>query len=226
MTTQNLDDNYAKAGYHHRQDWGRRPALLLVDFAEAYFDPQSPLFGAEGCARARTGAIRLLARARELGVPAVFTEVKYAPGGADGGIFYRKAPPLSCFVAGNPLQRFAEGLEPYPDELIVTKQYPSAFFGTSLAPTLTSMGVDTVLLTGVTTSGCVRATCVDAMSHGFITIVVRDGVGDRDDRPHEANLYDMNAKYADVVGLDETLAYLDTIAPPDQGHQNRERSAP
>ena len=121
------------------------------------------------------------------------------PGGADGGVFFRKAPVLSCFVAGNPMQRYAAGLAPREEELVVAKQYPSAFFGTSLAATLTSARVDTLVITGVTTSGCVRATCVDSMSSGFITLVAREGVGDRDPRPHEANLYDMNAKYADVA---------------------------
>jgi maleamate amidohydrolase len=138
--------------------------------------------------------------------------VIYRKGGADGGVFFRKAPVLSCFVAGSPTQRFADGLVPRDDELVVAKQYPSAFFGTSLAATLTANRVDTLLITGLTTSGCVRATCVDSMSHGFITLVVRDAVGDRDARPHEANLYDMNAKYADVVAESDAAAFLRSTA--------------
>jgi maleamate amidohydrolase len=94
---------------------------------------------------------------------------------------------------------------------VISKQYPSAFFGTSLASTLTSLGIDTVLLTGLTTSGCVRATCVDCMSHGFKTIVVREACGDRHAAPHEANLFDMNAKYADVLGEDEVLRYIEGL---------------
>lgn len=105
-----------------------------------------------------------------------------------------------------------EGLTPTKDELVVSKQYPSAFFGTSLASTLTSLGVDNVILTGLTTSGCVRASCVDAMSHGFITTVVRDACGDRHNHPHEANLFDMQAKYADVVSEHEIIAQLGTFA--------------
>jgi maleamate amidohydrolase len=97
---------------------------------------------------------------------------------------------------------------PREGELVVSKQYPSAFFGTSLASTLTAARVDSVILTGLTTSGCVRATCVDAMSHGFRVAVVREACGDRHPAPHEANLFDMNAKYADVVGEEEVLAYL------------------
>ena len=208
MSSETLDQNYAKAGYHARQQWGARPALILIDFARAYFEPDSPLFGAEGCASALTSAKRLLAVARERDMPVVFTEVKYRAGGADGGVFYRKAPPLSCFQEGNPLQPLAEGLEPRDSDILIAKQYPSAFFATSLAATLTAMGVDTVILTGVTTSGCVRASCVDAMSHGFITLVVADAVGDRDIRPHEANLYDMNAKYADVISESEAVDYI------------------
>jgi maleamate amidohydrolase len=114
-------------------------------------------------------------------------------------------------VEGSPYARFADGLEPQDDELVVMKQYPSAFFGTSLASTLTAMGVDSVLLTGLTTSGCVRATCVDAMSHGFTTAVIADACGDRHAAPHEANLFDMNAKYADVVSEADALAYLSSL---------------
>ena len=141
-------------------------------------------------------------------MPVIFTEVKYTKGGADGGVFFKKAPPLSVFERGNPLSELAGGLQPVDGEILITKQYPSAFFGTSLAANLTAMGVDTVLLTGVTTSGCVRASCVDAMSNGFITLVIEDAVGDRADGPHEANLFDMSAKYADVISLKEATDYL------------------
>ena len=203
-----LDANYARAGYHARQVWGRRPALLLVDFARAYYDAASPLYGGDGCARARDRAAEVLAAARAAGIAVVFTEVRYAPGGADGGVFFRKAPPLACFEGDNPLGDLVDGLDRRPGELLVTKQYPSAFFGTSLAATLTAMGIDTVLLTGLTTSGCVRATCVDAMCHGFVTLVVADACGDRAPEPHEANLFDMSAKYADVIDAAEACDWL------------------
>jgi maleamate amidohydrolase len=209
--TESLDENYARAGYHARQEWGKRPALLLVDFARAYFEPDSPLYGGEGCVTARDHAARLLDTARQTGTPVIFTEVRYIKGGADGGVFFKKAPPLKVMEWGSPLGDLVEGLERRPDEIMVTKQYPSAFFGTSLAATLTSMGVDTVLLTGLTTSGCIRATCVDAMSHGFVTLVVSDAVGDRAEGPHEANLFDMSAKYADLVTTSEAADYLQTI---------------
>jgi maleamate amidohydrolase len=203
-----LDSNYARAGYHASQVWGRRPALILIDFAQAYFDPAAPLFGGDGCRTALDSALRLRETARAQGIPVVLTEVRYRKGGADGGVFFRKAPPLSCFVEGEATQAFAAGLTPHDDEYVITKQYPSSFFGTSLAASLTSAGVDTLVLTGLTTSGCVRATCVDSMSHGFITLVAREAVGDRDPRPHEANLYDMSAKYADVVSAQRIEEYF------------------
>jgi maleamate amidohydrolase len=209
---EDLGTNYARAGYHARQQWGMRPALLLVDFARAYYEPDSPLFGGEGCEAARQGAIRLLAAARPLGVPVIFTEVRYAKGGLDGGVFYRKAQPLRVFQQGDPLGDLVEGLDRREGELMVTKQYPSAFFGTALAATLTAMGVDTLLVGGLTTSGCVRASVVDAMCHGFVTLVVRDACGDRAPEPHEANLFDMSAKYADVIDGDEAAAWLESVA--------------
>ncbi len=208
--TEDLGTNYARAGYHAPQVRGTRPAVLLVDFAQAYFDPASPLFGGEGCASARDNAADLLAVARATHTPVIFTEVRYVQGGADGGVFFRKAPPLKVFEKGNPLGDITPTLAPREGEIVITKQYPSAFFGTSLAATLTAMRVDCVLLTGLTTSGCVRATCVDAMSHGFVTLVVSDACGDRADAPHQANLFDMSAKYADLVTTSEAAAYLTT----------------
>lgn len=206
--TETLIKNYARAGYHAQQSWGHKPALILVDFARAYFETASPLYGGEGCVVARDNAVRLLARARQTGTPVIFTEVRYLPGGRDGGVFFRKATPLKVLEWGNPMGDLVEEMDRRPDEVMVTKQYPSAFFGTSLAATLTAMGVDTVLITGLTTSGCVRATCVDAMSHGFVTLIVSDAVGDRAAEPHRANLFDMSAKYADLVTTAEADDYL------------------
>lgn len=208
--TETLDQNYARAGYHTRQVWGQRPALLLVDFAQAYFDPASPLYGGEGCKAALTHAKILLNQARASKTPVIFTEVRYSKGGADGGVFFRKAPPLKVLEWGNPLGDLTPDLARNPAEIMVTKQYPSAFFGTSLAATLTSMRVDTVLLSGLTTSGCVRATCVDAMSNGFVTLVVGDACGDRADGPHQSNLFDMSAKYADLITTTEAATYLNS----------------
>ena len=209
--SESLDTNYARAGYHSEQTWGARSALILIDFAQAYFDVTQPLFGGEGCQTALDNAIKLAPAARAAGVPVIFTEVLYRPGGSDGGAFFHKAgAALSCFEAGRDSQRLANGLTIEPDEIMVSKQYPSAFFGTSLASTLHWMRIDTVFLAGVTTSGCVRATCVDCMSHGFITVVIKDAVGDRAAAPHEANLYDMSAKYADLCTTEEAVAWFES----------------
>ena len=208
---ENLDQNYEKAGYHARQSWGKRPAVVLVDFAKAYFDPASPLYGGEGCQIALDNSAILADAARAAGVPVIFTEVKYQPGGSDGGAFYAKVPALSCFDAGAETQKLMPPLEIKENDILISKQYPSGFFGTSLASTLHFMNIDTLLLCGVTTSGCVRATCIDSISHGFVTLVVEDGVGDRADEPHQANLFDMSAKYADLVTTKGAINYFDSL---------------
>jgi len=203
--TQDLSANYKKA-YDNRLGFGESPALLLVDFVQAYFDESCALYaGVEG---ALASALRIRENARAAGIPVIYTNVVYYEEGRDGGVFYRKAPVLKNFLVGNPMGDWPAGLQPADDELVITKQYPSAFFDTSLAATLNGMGVDTLIITGVTTSGCIRATCVDAMSNGFIPIVVADACGDRHEVPHDANLFDMNAKYADVVSESETIDYL------------------
>lgn len=209
---QDLDDNYAKAGYHAQQSWGRNPALLLIDFAKAYVDSASPLYGGDGCRRALEQAVKLADGARSAGVPVVFTEVKYAPGGADGGAFYAKVPALACFEADRDTSMLAPPLAVGPDDIVVQKQYPSGFFGTSLDATLRWLKVDTLLLAGLTTSGCVRATCIDSISYGFVTLLVEDAVGDRAPEPHKANLYDMSAKYADLLSTEAAIDYMKTTS--------------
>lgn len=200
-----LTANYAKA-YNVRVGFGLRPALILIDFCEAYFDPECDLFADVDDVLA--SALRIREAARAAAIPVILTNVVYHPTGINGGRFFEKAAPLKNFIQGSPMGAWPKGLVPHADELVISKQYPSAFFATSLASTLTAMGVDSVLLTGLTTSGCVRASCVDAMSHGFRTAVVADACGDRHPAPHDANLFDMNAKYADVVSEAETLEFL------------------
>jgi maleamate amidohydrolase len=199
-------DDYRRAGFGGRLEPGERPALLVVDFVKAYLDRASPLYaGVESVLRS---AARVLEAARAGGVPVVFTTVRYQAGGADGGLFYRKVPALEVFQAGSPLGELPEVLAPGPEELVVTKQYASAFFGTSLAASLTALRVDTCVICGLTTSGCVRATAVDALQHGFVPLVVGDAVGDRDPRPHQANLFDLAVKYAEVVEEAWACEYL------------------
>ncbi|WP_036857766.1 isochorismatase family protein [Erythrobacter cryptus] len=209
-------ENYAGV-FEGRLAPGQSPALLIVDVVMAYLDPASPLF-MESAAAARDSLARLAAAARSAGVPVVFTNVSYRPDGADGGVFYRKAPVLKVFTQGSPLGAFPPGLAPLPGEMVVTKQYPSAFFGTSLAAALGKQGVDTLLIGGYSTSGCVRASALDAMQHGFVPLVVREACADRHQAPHEANLFDLQAKYAEVIGEAEALALLAParVSPPEQ----------
>ena len=206
--TDDLAENYKQA-YSNRVGFGKNPALVLVDFAHAYFDKDCDLYA--GVEDALASALRVREAAHAAGVPVILTEVSYQPGGINGGRFFEKAKPLKAFVKGERTAAFADGLIPRADEIVVTKQYPSAFFGTSLASTLTAGGIDSVILTGLTTSGCVRASCVDSMSYGFRTSVVREACGDRHPAPHEANLFDMNAKYADVVSEEEVVAFLHSL---------------
>ena len=209
---EDLDADYNKAGFGGRLGFGERPALIVVDFVQAYLDKSSPLYA--GVEPELEQAGRVLDASREAGIPIVFTDVQYQEDGANGGVFYRKVDALKVYHPGNPLGAIAPRLKPLPNELVVTKQYPSAFFGTSVQSTLTAMRVDTTIIVGLSTSGCIRASVVDAMSYGFIPVVVRDAVGDRDERVHEANLFDMQAKYADVISADEVVDFLRAYRAP------------
>ena len=161
----------------------------------------------------RAGKPELAAqRLREAGAPVIFTNVEYAAGGVDGGIFYRKVPALKAFERGSPLGAFPPSLQPRSDELVLTKQYASAFFGTPLAATLTALGIDCLLIGGFSTSGCVRATALDACQNGFLPFVVADACGDRHPEPHVANLFDLQAKYAEVIDEHEALRLLGATA--------------
>ena len=156
--TANLNADYEAAGFGGRLAFGKKAALLVIDVVEAYLDKASPLYA--GVEDARDSNIRLVDAARAAGVPVVFTNVLYSAGGADGGVFYRKVPALKCFLGHGAFGKFPPGLVPREDELVISKQYPSAFFGTHLAATLRSMEVDTVVMGGFSTSGCVRASAL------------------------------------------------------------------
>jgi nicotinamidase-related amidase len=209
--SESLSENYARGGFGKSLQPGQRPALLVIDFVRAYLERTSPLYA--GVEQARADCETLLRAARAAAIPIVHTNVVYQPGGRDGGVFFRKVPALKCFEIGaHPdLAAFAEGLEPLPGETVISKQYASAFFATSLASTLTSLGVDSVLIAGLSTSGCVRASAVDCVQHGFVPLVVREAVGDRAPGPHEANLFDLQAKYAEVINLADALRYLQSL---------------
>lgn len=199
------DENH---GFTGKLDFGVRPALIVIDFVKAYVTPGSPL-----CAdyeAPRLACVQLLATARAAGIFIVHTNLSYEPGGGDGGVFFRKLPALRCFERGVHPEwtGFVNGLEPLSTETVITKQYASAFFGTPLAQMLRDRGIDTLLISGVSTSGCIRATAVDCCQHGFIPMVVREAVGDRAAGPHEASLFDLQAKYAEVVSLRRVREYL------------------
>lgn len=200
------ENPHGDMAFGSRLGWGEHPALVVVDPARAYLEPDSPLYAGDSAATAMAGCRRLVDAAHAAGVPVYFTRVEFVPGGADGGVFFRKVPSLRCFEAGNPLGDFpAEGPAPAPGDAVITKQYASAFFGTSLASALRAQGIDTVVVGGLSTSGCVRATALDACQHGFIPLVVADACGDRHEPTHRQALFDLDAKYADVVTLDDVL---------------------
>ena len=203
---EDLEQNYQRSGFGQSLTLGQHPALLMVDFVKAYLEPDSPLYaGVEGV---REQCVELLAICRSAHLPIFHSNVSYRPGSPDGGVFRRKLPLLEVFESGSSLAEFADGLEPIVGESVVTKQYASAFFGTALASSLTMLGVDSVLIAGVTTSGCVRASALDALQHGFVSIVVEDAVGDRHAAPHEANLFDLRSKYSDLVKVAEVASLL------------------
>ena len=200
--------SYQQAGFGNQTALGSSPALIVVDMCTAYFDPESPLFLDRPEV---TDAVRsIVGKARKVGVAVVWTRVEYEPGGANGGIWYEKLPDILCaFDEGNRFGQWLEGLEPGEEELVITKQHASGFFGTDLADQLKRLGVDSLLITGVSTSGCVRATATDASAWGFKPFVIRECVGDRTEQVHESNLFDLNAKYADVIDFAQAEAYLE-----------------
>ncbi len=201
-----LEENYAGV-FDGRVGFGERPALLLIDFVKAYTTPGAPLYAPDVVtAAARSAPLLELARAK--GLPVIFTKVLFHPSGQDGGWFVRKVPVLRSFVPGEPLTEIVDELPVADSDLVLVKNYASAFFATSLAATLTAQRVDTLILSGCSTSGCVRATAVDGLQHGFRVIVPRECVGDRHAAPHEANLFDIDAKYGDVLALEQVLAHL------------------
>jgi len=207
-----LAEDYRRAGFHRRLGFGDHPALLVVDVCRAYFEPGSPLD--IGRPEVLDAVRSLVAGARAAGVPVLWTRVEFEPGGADGGVFYRKVGALALFDRGQPLGGWMGDLVPAPGEAVITKQGASGFFGTDLDSRLRASGVDTVLVCGVSTSGCVRASALDACQYNLVPIVVEEACGDRDPAVHHANLFDLDAKYADVEPLAGVLAHLAHLAHP------------
>jgi maleamate amidohydrolase len=198
-------------GFHGRAGFGLRPALLVVDVNVGFTDPESPLAcGLDGVVVAIQ---RLLGEARAAGLPVFYTTVSYDEGDRlAAAAFIDKIPALLTLEAGSRWVEIDPRIAPLPDEPVLNKLFASAFFGTPLSNLLTAAGCDGVIVTGASTSGCVRATVVDALQHGFRPVVPREAVGDRNPAAHEANLYDIDTKYGDVVSLDEVIAHLEASA--------------
>lgn len=203
-----LTTDYRQHGFAGRVGFGQYPALLIIDFIKAYTTPGSPLYAAPGVPDAVRATQPLLAAARAAAIPIIYTTVAYSTDGRDGGMFVQKVPALRQLTQDSPLVTIVDELRPQPNELVIEKKYASAFFGTHLAATLTAMRVDTLIMVGCSTSGCIRASAVDGMQHGFRVIVPRECVGDRAPEPHLANLFDIDSKYGDVVSLEEVMTYL------------------
>lgn len=196
----------AAAGFENHLVPGRRPALVLVDLMRAYFEPGAQLWiGDDEPLRA---AAQLLEAARRSSLPIIHTRVAYRPGGIDGGNFFKKVGALSALVGDSDLGRLMPEVAPADGEAVIVKQYASAFFATVLDSMLRTADVDTLIIAGVSTSGCVRATAVDAIQHGFVPLIVREAVGDRDPAPHQASLFDIQAKYGEVCSLTTALSYI------------------
>ncbi|KAG4433489.1 hypothetical protein IFR05_011027 [Cadophora sp. M221] len=205
--------SYISSGFANKMGWGSRPALLIIDVCTAYWTSGSPLdISANPSAAASPDSMRrLLAAARASKVPVIWSTVSYThPEMADAGLFYKKAKVLTVWQKGDArgLDAFMEGLEPDEGDTVIVKKYASAFFGTTLASELQVLGVDTLVICGVSTSGCVRASTLDAMQHGFRPMVVGAACGDRTPQIHESNLFDLNAKYADVIEEEEAVERL------------------
>jgi maleamate amidohydrolase len=184
-----------------------RPALVVVDLVNGFTDPESPLYCDAEEAVAATA--RLLDAARDTGAPVAFTTVEYDEAGANvARAFIAKVPALRTLAPGTRWPVVDHRIAPRAGEPVLVKLFASAFFGTPLAAMLASAGADTVVVTGASTSGCVRATVVDALQHGYRVVVPREGVADRQRGPHDAALFDIDAKYGDVVGVEEAEALL------------------
>jgi maleamate amidohydrolase len=200
---------YERSGLGASVTLGRSPGVLVVDFSCGFTDPQSSL-GADMTPEVEATK-RLLDAARAKGLPVVFTTIGFASSLKDGGLWLEKVPTLAELELGGRWVEIDPRLEPQDGEIVIVKKGASAFFGTNLVAVLNTQGIDTVVLCGATTSGCVRATAIDLLQHGYPAIVPRECVGDRAQAPHEANLFDINAKYADVVSLDEALGYVESV---------------
>lgn len=210
MSDEQAREVYSRAGLGQAVTLGERPAVLVVDFSCGFTDPACAL-GADLSAEVEATRL-LLDAARERELPIVFTTIGFEANGKDGGLWLQKVPSLRELELGGRWVELDPRLGRREEETVVVKKGASGFFGTNLASVLVSQRVDSIVLCGATTSGCIRATAIDLLQYGWPTIVPRECVGDRAQAPHEANLFDIQAKYADVVSLHDALAYLHSVS--------------
>jgi maleamate amidohydrolase len=202
-------DLYRQRGIGARVGFGRNPAVLVIDMAIAFNDPAY----AVGADQTTTVAAiqHLLEVVRAHGVPVVFFTTAYEQDGSDAGMFGKKIPALLELVLGSPGVEIDPRLAPQEGEPVIVKKFASCFFGTNLPSLLVALGVDTLVVTGCSTSGCIRAAAIDGVSHGYRVIVPEECVSDRAEGPHRANLFDIDSKYGDVVPLAEVVEYLEGL---------------
>lgn len=202
-------EDYRRKGLANRMGFGRSPVLLVVDFINGFTDPATPLGGDLTKEIAQTAG--LMKRFRAVHLPVVYTTIVYEPDLRDAGMWIRKVPALRILKRGTGMEDIDRRVAPRPDERVIEKKFASAFFGTALDNHLRSLGVDTIVMTGCTTSGCIRASAIDAIQYGYHCAVVGEAVGDRAAGPHDSNLFDIDAKYGDVVSSADVVAYLNGL---------------
>lgn len=204
------NDIYRSQRFGQATGFGRTPALIVIDFVNGFTDPA--ILGGGNIRPAVEATVPLLEAFRRHGLPVIFTRIVYADDGSDAGIWCQKVPRLRDLTESAHASRVVDELTPRPGEIVIRKTQASAFFQTPLAGLLMLRGIDTLVVCGCTTSGCVRASVVDAVSSNLRTVVARDCVGDRALEPHAANLFDMGQKYADLLSVPAIVAALDPPA--------------
>ena len=200
------DQTYDRAGFGAPVRRGERPVIVVVDRTNGVTDPSYPTGADLSDVVAATASLVLAAR--PAGIPVVYTTIGYTPAERESVVWLDKAPGMRALAEGSPAVDIDPRLPRTDADHVIMKKGASAFFGTGLAATLASLGADTVIVCGATTSGCVRATAVDALQSGYPVLVPRDCVGDRARGPHDASLFDIQAKYGDVITLDDALVYV------------------
>jgi len=201
---------FRQRGFGVRIGFGERPALIVIDMLKGFTDPSMPLGAMLDDEIEAQKPLIDAAHARD--IPVIFSTVIYdEPDAKDAGVWGLKIKGANTLAAGSEAVKVDPRLPMQAGDMLLVKKYASCFFGTDLVPRLNHRRIDTLIIAGCTTSGCVRATAVDAVQNGFRPMVVREAVGDRSAAAHEQSLFDLDAKYADVVSLDETLQYLKTI---------------